>query len=172
MTTTDAEQRAIRFAEQAHAAQRYGADAPYTVHLAAVRRVLADFGLAGDLAVAAWLHDSVEDTPTTREQVAALFGEPVAVLVWAVTGRGPNRKARNADAYAKIVAAGASAATLKLADRIANAEASRADNPRLLAMYRDELPAFEGMLAAAGLDRPEMLARLRAAFEGAAPSPG
>jgi hypothetical protein len=54
MTTPDPEQRAIRFAEQAHAAQRYGADAPYTVHLAAVRRVLADFGIAGDLAVAAW----------------------------------------------------------------------------------------------------------------------
>ena len=63
---------AQRFAEEAHAGQRYG-EHPYGVHLQAVRAVLRDFGHGGALAVAAWLHDTVEDTAVTREQVEAHF---------------------------------------------------------------------------------------------------
>lgn len=166
---TRAEQQARALAIQAHAGQRYGEE-PYVHHLAAVRQVLADFDLAGDLAVAAWLHDTLEDTAVTRVQLATDFGERVASLVWAVTGVGPNRKTRIADAHAKIVAFGPEAALLKLADRIANAEASRT-NPDKLAMYRKEQPAFEAMIGKATCShrigvtpvRP-MLERLRAAL--------
>jgi hypothetical protein len=95
------EKDAWTFAEERHAAQRYG-DQPYTVHLEHVRAVLASFGHGGALGVAAWLHDTVEDTATTREEIAERFGEDVAALVWAVTGTGKNRKERNASAYEKI----------------------------------------------------------------------
>ncbi len=153
------EDQARAFAIEKHAAQKYG-DLPYEVHLSAVREVLRSFDHAGPLAVAAWLHDVVEDTATTKEEVSARFGDEVATLVVAVTGVGPNRKERNASAYAKIRATPA-AAILKLADRIANVEASRT-RPDKLAMYREEWPSFEGALAGLGDER--MWSRLRTAL--------
>lgn len=161
MTSTEdpLEQAARRFAEERHGGQQYG-DRPYVVHLEAVRAVLHDFGHDGEIAAAAWLHDVVEDTPTTREEVAERFGDEVASLVWAVTGVGSNRKERCASAYAKIRAFPA-AATLKLADRIANVEASLG-SPRLV-MYRAEWPAFREALSGLGDDR--MWSRLTAHME-------
>jgi (p)ppGpp synthase/HD superfamily hydrolase len=157
----EAEAKARRFAEERHAGQRYG-EQPYSVHLAAVRAVLASFGYAGDLGVAAWLHDVVEDTATTREEIAVEFGAGVAALVWAVTGVGKSRKERNEAAYEKI-RSHPPAAILKLADRIANVEASR-QRPDKLRMYRREWPGFERALAGLGDER--MWARLRAALGG------
>jgi guanosine-3',5'-bis(diphosphate) 3'-pyrophosphohydrolase len=142
------ETRARAFAIAAHGEQRYGSE-PYVVHLSAVRRVLQDFGYDGDFALAAWLHDTVEDTAVTVEQIEAEFGQRVAALVWAVTGIGENRKQRVASAYAKMRAL-PDAVTVKLADRIANSEASARSNPRLLAMYREELPGFTAALGEHG----------------------
>ncbi len=149
------ETEARRFAVEAHADQRYG-DAPYVTHLGAVRSVLADFGHGGPLAIAAWLHDTVEDTKVTREDVESRFGAEVAALVWAVTGTGATREERNHSAYAKIQAHPA-AATLKLADRVANVEASRTV-PAKLAKYRAEWESFHGHLK--GLGDARMWARL------------
>jgi (p)ppGpp synthase/HD superfamily hydrolase len=151
MNASQDQDRAARdYATQKHEGQFYGKQ-PYTVHLVAVREVLrwAGFEDGHPLAIAAWLHDTVEDTGATREDVAARFGDDVAALVWAVTGIGKNRKERNEDAYAKIRAY-PPAATLKLADRIANVEAS-ANVPDKLAMYRNEWPAFRAALEGIGL---------------------
>jgi (p)ppGpp synthase/HD superfamily hydrolase len=78
------EEDARAFAIVRHGDQRYG-QRPYVTHLAAVRAVLRDFDIGGALGVAAWLHDLVEDTPTTRDEVAERFGPAVAALVWAAT---------------------------------------------------------------------------------------
>jgi guanosine-3',5'-bis(diphosphate) 3'-pyrophosphohydrolase len=154
------EGRAREFAIAAHGDQRYGSE-PYVVHLAAVRQVLRDFGYGGELGLAAWLHDTVEDTAVTVEELEREFGPRVAALVWAVTGVGENRKERTASAYAKLRAL-PDAITVKLADRIANSEASARSNPRLLAMYRDELPTFTAALGEHG--DPAMWERLRRAL--------
>lgn len=145
---TPDEERARAFAVAAHGDQRYGSE-PYVVHLSAVRQVLRDFGYDGELALAAWLHDTVEDTAVTVEQLEQEFGPRVAALVWAVTGIGENRKQRAASAYAKMRAL-PDAVTVKLADRIANSEASARGNPRLLAMYREELASFTDALGEHG----------------------
>lgn len=149
------------YAAKKHAAQRYG-DKPYTVHLAAVRDVLREAGFDDEhpLALAAWLHDTIEDTDATREELTDRFGARVADLVWAVTGIGKNRKERNENAYAKIRAY-PEAAILKLADRIANVEAS-AHAPDKLAMYRKEWPAFRDALQGYGI--PALWERLQKAL--------
>lgn len=149
------------YAAQKHEGQRYGHH-PYTVHLAAVREILRWAGFDDDhpLAVAAWLHDTIEDTDATRDEIASLFGAEVAELVWAVTGVGKNRKERNANAYTKL-RAHPPAVVLKLADRIANVEAS-ADVPEKLAMYRKEWPAFRDALQGHGM--PMLWERLRTAL--------
>jgi (p)ppGpp synthase/HD superfamily hydrolase len=164
------ETRAMRYALEAHADQRYGA-LPYIVHLAAVRTVLADFGFGGPLIIAAWLHDVLEDTSKDigldRTELAWQFGEIVHQLVWAVTGLGKNRKERNADACAKIKAYPASL-PLKLADRIANCEhCQKTKNSDLLAMYRKEFGAFHeqlGHLDPARQELPAMWERCKLAI--------
>lgn len=116
--STDAEAYAVA----AHGEQRYGGG-PYHIHLAAVVRVLNDFGYVGAYEAAGWLHDVVEDTDVDLATVAERFGPEVASMVDAVTGLGATRAERNARIYAGI-AREPQAAAVKLADRIANVEAA------------------------------------------------
>ena len=169
MNQLNARQIAVTY----HGTQMYGAQ-PYVVHLAAVRQVLTDFAVdSDDLACAAWLHDTIEDTMLARETIAGMFGAHVADLVWAVTGVGSNRKERCAAAYMKIAAFRSDEARiLKLADRIANGEASRTlayatpGDGKLLNMYRREQAGFEKELAlhACASPIPSMLVRLQTAL--------
>lgn len=162
---TRSETVAAGFAAGKHAAQRYG-DAPYVTHLAAVRAVLetvlgdAPEAARGALTLAAWLHDVVEDTPTPASEIEARFGADVGRLVWAVSGEGDTRSARTSSAYAKIRAT-PEAAFLKLADRIANVEAS-AERPDKRAMYRAEQASFAEALRSLGA--PALWARLERAL--------
>ncbi|WP_336083558.1 HD domain-containing protein [Nocardia sp. SSK8] len=155
------EAEAREFARAAHGDQKYG-QAPYLTHLAAVRGVLADFGYDGPHGTAAWLHDVIEDTPVTAEEVESRFGRAVLDLVWAVTGIGPDRKARNLNAYEKI-AAHPPAVILKLADRTANAEASPPDSS-WMGMYRTEHALFKAHLGDLLADDPTV-ARMWARLE-------
>ena len=156
-----AEKEAREFACLAHGDQTYGGQL-YWVHLAAVRNVLVDFGFAGSILIAAWLHDTLEDTKTSLDDLSKVFGPDVLAYVWAVTGVGKNRKERNQHVYKKLHA-NVLAVPLKLADRIANVEASKND-PRKLAMYRSEHPGFREALGEFG--PPAMWERLENALNG------
>jgi guanosine-3',5'-bis(diphosphate) 3'-pyrophosphohydrolase len=141
----DAELLALGFAFKAHGDQRYG-HAPYVTHLAAVRDVLIEFGCVETThLIAAWLHDTIEDTSVTREQIDADFGHDVARYVWAVTGVGANRAERNHSAYDKMRECPESI-VVKLADRIANTRAAKATNPHIFKMYQHEYLTFRGTL--------------------------
>uniref|UniRef100_A0AB74UGE0 GTP pyrophosphokinase n=1 Tax=Caulobacter phage BL57 TaxID=3348355 RepID=A0AB74UGE0_9VIRU len=141
------------FAVEAHGDQKY-AGQPYLYHLQKVERILDDHGFIGfTWTAAAKLHDVIEDThlhltPEQRlEMIKEKFGEDVAALVWAVSGIGPNRKARNEDIYRKL-GEYPKACILKLADRIANVEASikdpatNAPNIPMARMYLKERHRF------------------------------
>lgn len=138
--------RAQALATEAHQGQRYG-DAPYTVHLAAVVAVMERFGIVDvDVLAAGWLHDTIEDTPVSRAEVAAAVGERAASMVDAVSdGPGENRKARKARPY-RLIPQTPGAVLVKLADRIANVESASKARPGLLEMYRREHPAFRQKL--------------------------
>lgn len=73
---------AVMFAVQRHAGQlRKGTDVPYIVHPLATMDILRSMKADADLMIAGLLHDTIEDTGTTREEIAGLFGEDVAALV-------------------------------------------------------------------------------------------
>jgi guanosine-3',5'-bis(diphosphate) 3'-pyrophosphohydrolase len=75
-------EEAMRFAAQAHAGQsRKGSDTPYFEHLAAVGLILDRAGFAEEVVIAGLLHDVVEDTPVSFEEVAELFGAAISDLV-------------------------------------------------------------------------------------------
>ena len=72
---------AIEFSRAAHQGQTRQSGDPYISHPIAVARILATLRLDVQAIIAALLHDVVEDTSTTTEQVAEKFGKPVAKLV-------------------------------------------------------------------------------------------
>ncbi len=79
--------QAAAFARERHAGQlRKGTRQPYICHPEGVARILADhYPGQTDLVAAGWLHDTLEDTPTTPDELETLFGSEVRRLVEAVT---------------------------------------------------------------------------------------
>ncbi len=78
-------ERAYGIAEQMHGTQMRKSGDPYITHPLAVTTILADIGMTEPTLVAALLHDTVEDTPYTLDQLRDDFGDEVAVLVDGVT---------------------------------------------------------------------------------------
>lgn len=138
---------AKEFAIAKHGNQKYG-EHPYSYHLAQVSQVLSEFGYGADeaIAAAAWLHDTLEDTETEYEMLVSEFGKETADIVLAVTNEpGGNREDRFGKTALKIQS-NKKALIVKLADRIANTEASLETNPKLYKMYVKEFPMFKGLL--------------------------
>lgn len=128
------------FAENAHRGQMYGRD-PYMLHVWNVVLVVQAVTDDPDMVSAAFLHDVLEDTNTTREQVLSTFGPRVEAMVWACTGVGANRRERNTSIHAKLEAL-PEALLVKVADRIANVESCWENRDSRLFMYHREYPEF------------------------------
>ncbi len=83
--------RAYDFAAKAHEGRtRYSGD-PYLTHLAAVAKMLAEIGMGAPTVAAGLLHDSIEDTHVTPEELKAEFGDEIFFLVQGVTKLGSVR---------------------------------------------------------------------------------
>lgn len=145
--------KARAFAIQKHKSQMWG-DKPYIRHLELtadeVWRQSYSIPLVHAykrwaLMAAAYLHDTLEDTETTLEELTTEFGPYIAGLVNAVTdGQGESRNIRKAAAYPKM--RGNSEATLiKLCDRKVNIINSL-NEPKFFEMYKGEHPRFEAAL--------------------------
>ena len=77
--------KAYRLCKEMHSSQHRHSGEPYFVHPYEVACILADMELDSEAVVAGLLHDVIEDTPYSYEQMKADFGENVAVLVEGVT---------------------------------------------------------------------------------------
>lgn len=168
--------KAIEVACEWHGEQRYGRF-PYVVHLNDVAKICEPFGETAE--VIAYLHDALEDTELTGQQVEDVFGSFVRLAVEALTDPpGLNRKERKAASYAKLGAIEVTsplslALVVKAADRLANVRACVHDkNERLLQMYRDEHEAFTKAVLRVGLNEAlvdevgELLAASPSSAEG------
>lgn len=132
------------FALNAPGSQKYGTQ-PYVVHLDAVAAIAATYGEAAQ--TVAYLHDVVEDTPVSLEEVRIHFGELVEGCVALLTDEaGATRKERKAKTYAKLTSVSGPlqlALIVKVADRLANVQACIADDKQdLLAVYHAEHVIF------------------------------
>ncbi len=76
---------AFTYADSEHHGQLRKSGEPYIIHPLAVADIVADLGLDVDSVIAALLHDCIEDTDATHQDIAKRFGEPVADLVEGVT---------------------------------------------------------------------------------------
>ena len=77
-------QRAVMFATEKHKLQtRKGTDIPYIVHPLGVMEMLINAHMSNDVIVAGILHDTIEDTKTTYDELVTVFGKRVADIVMA-----------------------------------------------------------------------------------------
>jgi GTP pyrophosphokinase len=123
-------QRAYDVAEELHREQRRKSGDPYITHPLAVATILADLGMDTTTLVAALLHDTVEDTGYSLENLSADFGEKVAELVDGVTKLDKVKlgTAAEAETIRKMVIAMARdprVLVIKLADRLHNMRTMR-----------------------------------------------
>ncbi|HRW38274.1 MAG TPA: HD domain-containing protein, partial [Aquihabitans sp.] len=84
-TSTALIAQAHELAAAAHEGQSRKSGEPYIHHPLAVARIVADLGLDEETVAAALLHDSVEDTGVTLDELAERFGDDVAQIVDGVT---------------------------------------------------------------------------------------
>lgn len=130
--------RAFEFAARTHATQsRKGKDLPYISHLIAVAALVLEAGGDEDMAVAALLHDAVEDQggqPTLRE-IERRFGKRVAQMVWDCTDADtvpkPPWRERKEKYLAHLPQVAAESRLVSAADKLHNAR-------EILADYREE----------------------------------
>jgi len=119
--------RAYAYAENAHANQKRASGEPYFIHPCAVADILMDLGLDAATIAAALLHDVIEDTDSTEEDIKREFGEEVLTLVSSVTKLEKivfkSQEDADAENFRKIFVAMAKdvrVIIIKLADRLHN----------------------------------------------------
>ena len=77
--------RAVEYADTKHCHQKRKDGSPYIIHPLAVAEIVAEMGLDCDAILGALLHDCIEDTDASHEDIEKLFGQTVAELVEGVT---------------------------------------------------------------------------------------
>ncbi|MFJ2868127.1 RelA/SpoT family protein [Kitasatospora sp. NPDC087314] len=140
--------RAYRLAEASHRGQKRKSGEPYITHPLAVTMILAQLGAGTTTLVASLLHDTVEDTELTLDQVGAGFGPEVAYLVDGVTKleKVDFGAAAEAETFRKMLVATGDdvrVMVIKLADRLHNMRTIRHMKPasqvRIAKVTRDVL---------------------------------
>ncbi|MFZ2755161.1 MAG: bifunctional (p)ppGpp synthetase/guanosine-3',5'-bis(diphosphate) 3'-pyrophosphohydrolase [Lysobacteraceae bacterium] len=127
---------AWRVGAAAHSGQTRKSGEPYITHPVAAATILAEQGVDIETLVAAILHDTIEDTPLTRDEIAADFGQTVAELVEGVTKldklQFQDRQEAAAESFRKMMLAMARdlrVILIKLADRLHNMRTLGAQSP-------------------------------------------
>jgi GTP diphosphokinase / guanosine-3',5'-bis(diphosphate) 3'-diphosphatase len=126
-TDEDLLNAAYVYAMKAHGTQKRASGDPYFMHPIAVAAILTDLHLDDATIAAALLHDTIEDTPATKEEIHRLFGEQIAELVDGLTKLKKldlvSKKAEQSENLRKLLLAIAKdvrVLLVKLADRLHN----------------------------------------------------
>ncbi len=77
--------KAVAYANEKHKFQKRKDGSPYIIHPLAVAAIVSEMGLDSDAILGALLHDCIEDTDASHDEISNLFGETVAALVEGVT---------------------------------------------------------------------------------------
>lgn len=152
---TDKE-RAILIAEASHGNQTYGLY-PYIYHCKKVAEIAEGLGFDEAIIVSCILHDTLEDTSLSYNNLKKEFGTEVAEIVYAVTDElGRNRNEKHSKTYPKIYN-NWKATAVKLCDRIANFTESVFSNCNMASVYIKEYPDFVKGIKNPSHTQPELL---------------
>lgn len=152
-------ERAYRFAKSAHRNQKRASGEEYFIHPYSVAEILVDLGLDTNTVAASLLHDVVEDTPVTREQLLNEFGQEICDLVDGVTkldkinfSSKEEEQAENLRKMFFAMAKDVRVVLIKLADRLHNMRSlSYLSHERQLAMARETLDIYAPLAGRLGI---------------------
>jgi len=138
--------KAENFAIKAHSRinqrRKYSLE-PYDVHLRDVANLLSQITDDKDIIAAAWLHDIVEDTPITHEEIEKEFGREISKLIIELTDitkpSDGNRKTRKNIELKRLATISKRAKTIKLADLIDNATDISIHDPKFAIVFLSEM---------------------------------
>lgn len=160
---------AIDFATHHHTGQKRKSGEPYIIHPLHVASILIDWGMDIDTILAGVLHDTVEDTEASLEEIENLFGRDVAFLVDGVTKVSQARAGmRNLESYLPqtkdnlsklLIAVGQDVRVIiiKLADRLHNLSTLQHMKPdKQIKIARESLDVFAPMADRLGMGRVRM----------------
>ncbi len=125
--------KAIEFAAKAHRGQfRKTAPVPYIIHPIRVGCMLLEAGRPEEEAVAGFLHDTVEDTPVTLQDIEKEFGEKIAELVSAVSepDKGASWEERKKHTVESLQTAAVEVLFITCADKLDNLLSMKEDRER------------------------------------------
>ena len=153
--------RAYHYAEQAHSGQKRASGEAYFIHPCAVAKILMELGLDCATIAAAFLHDVIEDTPVTEEDIRREFGEEVLRLVSGVTKLDKivfkSREEEEAENFRKIFVAMAKdirVIIIKLADRLHNMRSLNfLSKERQLKMAQETLDIYTPLAGRLGISQ-------------------
>ncbi|MFA5933944.1 MAG: RelA/SpoT family protein, partial [Candidatus Paceibacterota bacterium] len=142
--------KAYEFAKKAHGKQERNSGEPYFIHVFAVGKILARFGMDVHTIAAGLLHDTLEDTDTSEETLEKEFGKDIVFLVKGVTKlgklkyRGRERHVESLRKFFIAMAEDLRVLIIKLADRLHNVmtlEHVREDKQKRIAVETIEIHA-------------------------------
>ena len=125
--TLDLVYDAYNFGKAAHKGQKRKSGEPYFIHCVAVATILADWGMDKNMVISGLLHDTIEDTNISKDDIINRYGEDVLHLVESVTNlsgiKFNSRNHKKAENFMKMFISFANdirAIIIKLADRLHN----------------------------------------------------
>ena len=153
--------RAYHYAEEAHSGQKRASGEAYFIHPCAVAQILMELGLDCATVAAAFLHDVIEDTPVTEDDIRSNFGDEVLQLVAGVTKLDKiffkSHEEEEAENFRKIFVAMAKdirVIIIKLADRLHNMRSLNfLSKERQLRMARETLDIYTPLAGRLGISQ-------------------
>ncbi len=153
--------KAYRYAEKMHENQKRASGEPYFTHPCAVAEILVDLGLDAPTVAAAFLHDVIEDTPATPDDIKREFGDEVYHLVDGVTKldkiKFQSHEEEDAENFRKIFVAMAKdvrVIIIKLADRLHNMRSlNYLSNERQQRIAKETLEIFTPLAGRLGISQ-------------------
>ncbi|MDO4485774.1 MAG: bifunctional (p)ppGpp synthetase/guanosine-3',5'-bis(diphosphate) 3'-pyrophosphohydrolase [Bacillota bacterium] len=151
--------RAYDVAEEMHRGQLRKSGEPYLIHPMAVAEILADLGMDEETIIAGLLHDVVEDTPYTSEELASDFSDEVELLVDGVTKLGSlkfeSKEERQAENLRKMFLAMSKdirVLIIKLSDRLHNLRTiNYMTHDKIIEKCRETLDIYAPLAARLGI---------------------
>ncbi|MCI8820289.1 MAG: bifunctional (p)ppGpp synthetase/guanosine-3',5'-bis(diphosphate) 3'-pyrophosphohydrolase [Clostridia bacterium] len=152
---------AYRYAEEMHEGQKRASGEPYFVHPCAVAEILIDLGMDTASVAAAFLHDVIEDTAATAEDIRTRFGTEILTLVDGVTKLDKisfrTHEDEDAENFRKIFVAMANdvrVIIIKLADRLHNMRSLNfLSNERQQRIAKETLDIFTPLAGRLGISQ-------------------
>ena len=158
---TELIQQAIEYATQKHSNQKRKDGSPYIIHPLAVAQIVVEMGLDTDAVLGALLHDCIEDTDASKEEIARRFGEATADMVEGVTkltranfSSSEERQMENLRKMFMAMSKDIRVVLIKIADRLHNMRTMQYQTPeKQISKCRETMDIYSPLAHRLGMQR-------------------